>query len=218
MCSRRLRPSNGVDRRAEPFPGSERYWEKRYADGGNSGVGSYAFFAEFKAEVLNRFVHENDVRSVLEFGCGDGNQLTLARYPSYAGFDVSETAVERCRERFAGDPTRRFAMMAEYAGESADLALSLDVVYHLIEDDVYERYMRTLFDAARRFAIVYASDTDDNRGYEGTHVKHRKFTRWVRENRPEFALVGHVPNRYPYRGDWRTGSFAEFFFYRRDGA
>lgn len=199
-----------------PFPGSIDYWERRYANGGNSGVGSYSFFADFKAEVLNRFVREHDVRSVIEFGCGDGNQLALARYPAYLGLDVSATAVRMCRARFAQDATKRFATVEEYVGETAELALSLDVIYHLVEDAIYERYMGALFDAATRYAIVYASDTDDNRGYVGTHVRHRKFTEWVQAKRPDFELFGRVPNRYPYRGDYRRGSFADFYFYRRE--
>jgi hypothetical protein len=46
-------------------------------------VGSYGKFAAFKAEVLNAFVQEMRVDTVIEFGCGDGNQLTLARYPLF---------------------------------------------------------------------------------------------------------------------------------------
>ncbi len=33
--------------------------------------------------------------------------------------------------------------------------------------------------------------------------------------RPDFELFDHVPSRYPYRGDYRSGSFAEFHSYRR---
>lgn len=199
----------------EPFPGSQAYWEKRYASGGNSGPGSQALLAEFKADVLNRFVDEHRVRSVVEFGCGDGNQLARARYPSYLGFDVSPTAVARCRALFAADPSKRFRTMDEYDGETAELSLSLDVIYHLVEDDVFERYMHTLFGASLRYVVVYASDTDDNRGYEGTHVRHRKFSAWIRDERADFRLIEHVPNRYPYEGDWRRGSFAEFFVYEK---
>lgn len=202
-------------RPAAPFPGTVAYWEQRYAAGGDSGVGSYDFFAEFKAEVLNAFVREHGVQSVVEFGCGDGNQLGLARYPRYLGFDVSAAALARCRERFRGDETKSFRNVADYAGEMAELALSLDVVYHLVEDEVFERYMRQLFRAAEHHVIVYASDTADNRGFEGTHVRHRKFTRWIEVNEPRWQLVRQVPNRYPYRGDYRTGSFADFFVYGR---
>src|SRR5262245_15823168 len=78
------------------FPGSGRYWEDRYGTEGNSGVGSYGKFAAFKAEVINVFVAARGVQSVIELGCGDGNQLKLAQYPKYTGYDVSETAVRKC--------------------------------------------------------------------------------------------------------------------------
>jgi len=205
----------GRGRNPEPFPGSAAYWEKRYSAGGNSGVGSYAIFAEFKAEVLNGFVASQQVRTVIDFGCGDGNQLTIAKYPAYLGLDVSSTAISQCQERFKSDMHKSFRLMSEYNGETADLALSLDVIYHLVEDNVFEDYMRTLFKASNRYVIIYASDSDDNRGYEGTHVRHRKFTRWIQENLPTWNLKEHLPNRHPYRGDYRKGSFAEFFIYER---
>jgi hypothetical protein len=203
---RALRPNR-------PITNSAEYWEKRYSAGGDSGAGSYAFFAEFKADVLNRFVSTHHVQTVIEFGCGDGNQLTLAKYPSYLGFDVSATAISHCRKRFPSDSQKSFRLMSEFAGETADLALSLDVIYHLVEDAVFEQCMHTLFRSGSRYVIIYASDTDDNRGYEGTHVKHRKFTQWIQQNAPAWKLLEHLPNRYPYTGDYRKGSFAEFFIY-----
>ncbi len=142
------------------FKSSGNYWDQRYRLGGNSGAGSYGKAASYKAEVLNQFVSSQAIKSVIEFGCGDGNQLTLAKYPSYAGFDVSPTAINRCRELFSGDPTKHFDLMSNYAGEQADLSLSLDVLYHLVEDDVFESYLKTLFNSARHYVIIYSSDTE----------------------------------------------------------
>lgn len=198
-----------------PFPGSAAYWEYRYRAGGNSGAGSYAQFAEFKADILNRFVTAHHVQTVIEFGCGDGNQLRLATYPRYLGFDVSATAISHCRELFKSDASKSFRLVSEYDGQSADLALSLDVIYHLVEDSIFEQYMRTLFEASNRYVIIYASDSADNRGHDGMHIRHRKFTRWLKENLPGWSLVEHLPNRYPFSGDSRTGSFAEFFIYEK---
>jgi trans-aconitate methyltransferase len=178
-------------------------------------VGSYGLFAEFKADVLNGFVARRQVQTIIEFGCGDGNQLGLSKYPNYLGLDVSSTAILKCRERFKSDMHKAFRLMEEYKGEKAELSLSLDVVYHLVEDDVFERYMRTLFDASSRYVIIYASDTDDNQRDDGQHIQHRKFTAWVRQNLPNWKLLEHLPNRYPYRGDYRTGSFAEFFIFEK---
>jgi SAM-dependent methyltransferase len=197
------------------FPGSRAYWRERYAEGGHSGAGSRGRLAEFKAETLNRFVRRQRIRSVIEFGCGDGQQLERARYPRYSGIDVSPDALARCRERFRHDPSKQFLLAGDYDGETAELALSLDVIYHLVEDAEFERYMHRLFGAAERFVILYTSDTDDNRGYEGTHIRHRKVTDWVRRNVGGWSLAERIANRYPYRGNPRTGSFADFFIYRR---
>lgn len=196
------------------FRGSRDYWEQRYRKGGNSGAGSYGKFAEFKAEFLNRFVAEHDVRSVIEFGCGDGHQLELTPYPAYLGLDVSPSAIARCREAFAGDATKRFLPVSEYAGETAELALSLDVLYHLVEDEVFEAYMRDLFRAATRFVVIYSSDTDDL-GALPKHVRPRRFSPWIEAHAPAWTLAAHVPNRYPYRGDHREGSWSDFFVYAR---
>ena len=197
------------------FPGSQRYWENRYATGGNSGVGSYEEFADFKAEIVNRFITEKDVQSVIELGCGDGNQLMLLKCPKYLGFDISETTVNKCRRLFAFDSTKTFGLMYNYAGQVADLILSLDVIYHLVEDQVFEDYMRTLFMVSNRYVIIYSSDFDDNSGHEGAHVRHRKFSEWIQHNLPNWKLLKHIPNRYSYKGDCKKGSFADFFIYEK---
>src|SRR5690625_7083258 len=80
--------------RAPSCTHSQEYWEQRYASGVHSGAGSYKKFAQFKADTLNRFVSEHGIRTVTEFGCGDGNQLLLAQYPQYLGIDVSPTRSE----------------------------------------------------------------------------------------------------------------------------
>lgn len=201
---------------ARPFPGSRRYWDQRYASGGTSGAGSSGKLAEFKAEVLNAFVRDNRVHSVIEHGCGDGNQLRLAAYPSYLGFDVSADAVALCRRLFAGDCSKSFRLASEYRGERADLALSLDVVFHLVEDEVFEAYMKRLFASAERFVVVYSSDTDEWAEAVAAHVRHRRFTRWVEENAREWTLRARIPNRYPFRSEDPQGSsFADFFVYER---
>ena len=197
------------------FSGSQSYWERRYASGDDSGVGSYGAFAEFKAEVLSKFVSEHGVRSVIEFGCGDGNQLSLSNYPEYLGVDVSPMAVSRCREFFSEDATKNFIVLGDYRGERAELALSLDVIFHLVEDEVYEEYMRTLFFAAKRFVIVYASNADKTPKGEASHVRHRRFTDWVDASASDWQLMLHVPNRYPYEGDYKKGSFSDFYIFEK---
>lgn len=211
------RISNMYTRSTQPFPGTAAYWERRYAGGGTSGAGSYGKFAEFKARIINGFIARHRIESVIEFGCGDGNQLKLAGYPRYLGLDISESAVARCRGEFSGDRSKVFKLSSEYCGEKADLALSLDVIYHLVEEAVFQDYMRTLFGASNRYVIIYSSNSDDNRRYDGTHMRQRKFTEWVAVNMPGWRLIEHIPNEYPYEPETSGGSIADFFIYQAAG-
>ena len=94
-------------RRRLGFQGSSTYWEKRYQQGGTSGSGSIGRLAAFKAEILNDYVERMGVGSVIEFGCGDGEQLALARYPRYVGIDVAEGSIAACRQLFKGDEQQK---------------------------------------------------------------------------------------------------------------
>ena len=197
-----------------PFNGSQDYWERRYQTGGHSGSGSYGELAQFKADALNAFVAEHNIQTVIEHGCGDGNQLTLAKYPQYVGYDVSDRALEMCRQQFEGDDTKRFVHNDQYDGEQAELAMSLDVIYHLVEDAVFDAYMQRLFASATRFVAIYSSDADEPYT-PGSHVRQRKFSDWIEKHQPPFKLLSVVENRHPFRGEVKTGSMSDFFYYER---
>lgn len=195
------------------FAGSADFWQRRYALGGTSGGGSYGTLGEAKARFLNGFIYEQGIGSVVEFGCGDGNQLSLAEYPSYVGLDVSPAAITMCKRRFSGDLTKSFFL---YDGDCfvdnggifrADLAISLDVVYHLVEDHIFRDYMEHLFRAAKSHVIIYAT----NAVIQGTapHVRHREFAAWVEVHCPQWKLTRVEPG--PNSGSAR----ADFYCYER---
>ncbi|GJL79450.1 MAG: hypothetical protein NPINA01_24390 [Nitrospinaceae bacterium] len=202
------------------FSGSGDFWETRYSLGGNSGQGSYGKFAKFKAEVLNDFVEKNEILSVIEFGCGDGNQLSLSSYPQYTGLDVSPTALSLCREKFSEDKSKSFFLYSPACFVDrqkvfqADLGLSLDVIYHLVEDDVFSAYMNHLFGAAKRFVIIYSSDIEGKGGTHARHVRHRNFSKQVSERFTDWELIEKINNPYPGTGDFGQGSFADFFIFQ----
>ena len=202
--------------RSTGFAGSSAYWEKRYAKNSNSGAGSYGRLANFKAEVLNDFVSNNNIQTVIEYGVGDGNQLSLAKYPYYVGFDVSKTAIELCRSRFKDDHTKEFYLTdnKEHLNDKAQLTLSLDVLYHLVEDEVFDAYMKRLFDTATAFVIIYSSNFDD---HFAPHVRSRKFTDWVDQNVSEqWKLKTFIENIYPFdEANPDHTSMADFYVYSK---
>lgn len=198
------------------FDNSKVYWIERYQCGGKSGMGSYNQLAEFKAEILNRFVSKKEIDSIIEYGCGDGNQLKLYNIPNYLGFDISPDVIAICQKLFSNDANKSFKMINEYSNETADLTLSIDVIYHLIEDQVYHNYMHRLFDSAQKFVVIYSSNTDNNSIFDGAHIKHRKFTDWVDRCKPEWKLANHIPNRYPLEHHQKkNGSLSDFYIYEK---
>ena len=195
------------------FTNSVDYWENRYKSGGDSGQGSYEELAKFKAEIINNFINHENLKKIVEFGCGDGNQLSLANYPNYVGLDVSLKAIEICSHKFKNNKSKSFFIynpMGYYDNNGlfkADLVLSLDVIYHIVEDDIFIKYMKDIFETSQSFVIIYSSNTDTNLS-KAKHIKHRKITEYIEYNFPDWILLDRISNKFPHL------SSAEFFIYK----
>lgn len=197
---------------------SGAYWEERYKASGNSGSGSYNHLSEFKAEILNDLVKSAGLKSVIEFGCGDGNQLGLSNYPDYTGLDVSISAIKLCVARFGTDPSKNFFLynkdcFTDNTGIfKCDASFSLDVLYHLVEKDVYEAYLNHLFNSAGKMVVIYAADI--SLPQKTSHELYRKFSEDVERNFPDWKLDKIIKNKYPAKSyEDEHGSMADFFIY-----
>lgn len=180
------------------FTNSRAYWNQRYITGGASTKWEvYGETAKFKADTVNTLVALYEIKSVIEFGCGDGRQLALAKYPSYLGVDVSEAAVNLCRAAFAGDKSKRFLCLSELQPTAAELALSQDVIYHAVEDRAYRDHLGQLFESATRFVVIYSNDTDTNPIDTPPHIRNRKFTQDVAERFQNWKLLKQIPHPNP---------------------
>ncbi len=194
------------------FPGSRKFWERRYASGRTSGYGSYGKFAKTKAGIITSFVKENKIKSVIDFGCGDGNQLSFFKFPKYIGLDVSGTAISLCMQKFKNDKTKSFFLYdLEYFKDNgevfkAELGLSLDVILHLVEDKIFKRYMERLFSSSSKFVIIHSVDIESKQIVD---VKHRHFTKWIKNNLHNWELFKKIKNKHP---EMRN---VNFFIYKK---
>lgn len=200
------------------FFDSSSYWEHRYSSGGTSGSGSYGRLARFKADFLNNFVSSYQISSLVELGSGDGAQLSLSNYTNYLGVDVSLTSVNLCRTIFSDKDSWQFTTLADYKTSKHvnkyELALSLDVIYHLTEDCVFNDYMSLLFESASRFVIIYAYDF--SREYKSKHERGRKFSTWISSYARDWTLLNVVKNPFPYDpASPDDTSQSDFFVYQK---
>jgi len=193
---------------------SEKYWKSRYKHGGNSGSGSRDNLAQFKAFIINDFASKYKIDNVIEFGSGDGSQLKLFDFKTYIGYDVSPKAIEISEKMFHDDSTKSFYLLGEYDGKKADLVISLDVIYHLTEDDIFHDHMKKIFEAAKKYVIIYSSNFEKIIS-KTHHVRHRKFTNWIESNITNFKQLKMIKNKYAYDGDDSASSFADFYIYER---
>lgn len=197
-----------------PFKSSAQYWDDRSTVGGNSGAGSYGRLARFKADVINDFVANNAVSTVIEFGCGDGAQLELAKYPYCTGIDVSVQAVEDCRARFRGDSTKRFFHTAHSEADTtrSDLAMSLDVLCRLVGDGVFNSYMMRLVSSSKKYVSIYSDN--EERPSAADHIRHRYFTDGLAKHAPAWKPLLKLPNPYPEDPSRPNDtSWADFHFF-----
>jgi FkbM family methyltransferase len=201
--------------------GTKEYWDSRYKSGGSSGEGSYGRLRDHKSYVINQFALSYGISGAIDLGCGDGNQLSSFQFQSITGFDISSEAIKICKNKFQGDDSKKFEIYspAEWNCENKNLtslSLSLDVLFCILEDDLFHVYLTQLFDLYNRFVIIYSDNTNektDNTPY----IKHRNFTDWVKSNRPDWTLAGFLPNRFPVvQGENGSNkSFCNFYIYSR---
>jgi len=170
-----------------------RYWELRYRLGATSGAGSYGANAEYKASVVNDCVHRFGVRTVLEFGCGDGNQLGYMDYASYVGLDVSKAAVKKCSKKFADDSSKCFRLydprqpldMGQY-----DMTVSLEVLMHITDEDDFVATLDHIFAHSRNLVVIQTSLYPIVAYKPGSHERHRELLPYLEKY--EFTLAEKI--------------------------
>ena len=149
-------------------PFEKTYWNRRYANFGNSGYGSYGEQLEKKLEWLFPL----DFKTVTEIGCGDfnfGSSLLKVHPAHYIGYDVSEVIVARNNELF---PEHQFIVTSEDDWLPGDLLMCVDVLFHVIDDDDCEKLLQKLEKTWIKYLVLTAYERDEK--FEN-HVRIRKF-------------------------------------------
>jgi SAM-dependent methyltransferase len=189
--------------RPRPFSPAS-YWEARYREGRDSGEGSRGETGRAKAQFVNDVIDRHGVASVVDWGCGDGQVLDhITEDVGYLGVDVSATILAKVRKEH---PDRQFCHAGDAAHATADMALSMDVLFHFPDDTDYHAYLDRLFASAWRLVLIYATDYDGGR--TARHVMRRHFTPDIAARFPAWRLIEEPPRPSPQA--------AGFFLYRKE--
>lgn len=143
-----------VDERTEAF---RRHYETTDSHwGGHSGDGSLPYWTVEYRAFIERFIHLNSIKSVVDIGCGDWQFSRLINWSGimYRGFDVVRSVVERNQQVYGSD-TISFDVMPEDLSQvpPADLLIMKDVLQHLPNHEII-RHRNGLFSRYRRCLLT----------------------------------------------------------------
>jgi SAM-dependent methyltransferase len=123
------------------YEGEDMAW------GGHSGGGSDAYWTiEYRA-FLDRFLHLNNIRTIIDIGCGDWQFSRFLNLDGrrYYGFDVVPSVVERNRQRYGSETITFDLMPTDFSVlPQADLLIMKDVLQHLPDAEI-TRHKQDLF-------------------------------------------------------------------------
>ncbi len=199
--------------RQKRYPGSLRYWEKRYAQGGDSGSGSSEIVAQFKAEVVNRVINMYDIHRLVELGCGDGSQLALFTVDQYCGLDISKSAIDRCKRLYQHDDGKSFIHYNPYDFNPQELAarlvLSLEVIFHVTEPGLYKIYLDHLFALSTKLVLIFGRNERATGSSIYPHLCFRNFVSDIERDHNRWQLVETItpPSQLP--------TFSKFFLFAK---
>jgi len=184
---------------------SIEFWKKRYQTGGNSGAGSESDLKNFKVNFINEFVQSKNIESILDFGHGDLRIAKELIVDNYTGIDIfnppNDYNLNLVNVKFD-----------EYYGNSAELVICLDVLYHILEPE--QEYMRKsidkMFEKSDKYVIIYAQDSRDNK-FDTMYRNHLYNSKWF-----QHIEYSHKEAKLIYEQESsQHGTTAKFFVYEK---
>lgn len=210
------------ERIALPGPGhspmtaseSRQYWETRHARAGALASGGHISHDEstnamFYAVRIARLIEAIGPRTnpglplrILDAGCGKGHfSRALASFGHLVdGIDTSVTAIASCEAQASERETYAVSSLSQWGPPYLyDAAVSIDVLYHLMDDDEWATAVRNLASLVRLGGILGLVDHD--RDEDRVWQSHQK-TRSTRRYRELFEACGFEARRY-VRNDFK---------------
>jgi 2-polyprenyl-3-methyl-5-hydroxy-6-metoxy-1,4-benzoquinol methylase len=148
------------------------YWESRHAREGDLRSGGHVSYDEAtnqmfyirRLSMLLEFIgHRSDPEAplfLLDAGCGKGwFSRELARFGHQVdGIDRSANAIALCKEQ-GGGPAYFESALSEWRSPGLyDVVASIDVLFHILDDDEWERTVQNLASLVRLGGKLIVSD------------------------------------------------------------
>lgn len=111
------------------------YKNELWGQGQGSGGGSSIEITTGYRIFLQEFIDEHEIKSVVDYGCGDWQFSKLINWSSdpdrvYLGIDCVQAVVDKCNTKFGNDKTKFICSNTLEGVEKSDLLIIKDVLIH----------------------------------------------------------------------------------------
>jgi len=166
---------------------NRRFWNRRYVEdpAKGSGPGSRGENLRLKVDLIRSIVENDQIRTVLDIGCGDIAVVRSLPIGSYFGIDISDVVVERNRQI---KPEWRFVcadLTGPFVPPPAELVLCLDVLIHQRSSRAYLAILSKTLAAAGKVALI-SGYSGQNPGWNVFY--HEPLTSSIRRLCPEARI------------------------------
>ncbi len=175
----------------------------------NSGSGSRGELALFKASFINDFIKEKNIKSIIDFGCGDLYNASLFEVKEYLGIDIVDHQIpHKVLAKSFKTTVARFDEIK--IKKNSDLVICLDVLYHILKDELeyLKNTLEKIFQTSNKYIIIYAQDSLD--------IKNNNMTPIHIYNSPWRQILEEKNIKLIYKQEkCRQGTTAKFFIYEK---
>ncbi|MHC4336947.1 MAG: class I SAM-dependent methyltransferase [Planctomycetota bacterium] len=147
---------------------NRRFWNERYRTlpALGSGVASRGWAAVVKQEILGQVILANNVRTIIDIGCGDMCWYAegMLKDIVYIGVDISDVIIRKNTQRFP-DLTFLTQDISEDLPKDveADLCICFDMLLHQCDERQFANALRNLLRLTSRHGLIsYPTINEDD--------------------------------------------------------
>tara|TARA_Y100000816_G_C25937435_1_gene488914 strand:+ start:123 stop:683 length:561 start_codon:yes stop_codon:yes gene_type:complete len=115
---------------------AKKLWTKNHPKADSlSGKGSFTKNTREYFNFLNEFIFKNDIKSMTDYGCGDGKILEDIKIDNYLGIDIAKIPIDDAKKKY---PFGNFRCEKTFAPDASDLLHIKHVLGHWRGVDIVE--------------------------------------------------------------------------------
>ena len=147
------------------------YWKTRYKSGQDSG-NRLDKYVTYKSDYLNALIKDNDLKSVLDFGHGDGTVASRLEVDEYVGLDIAGAELQQRVSQLSWAAKSKQLITTRFddyeTDKLFDVVICMDVLYHILKHE--EAYLRAtlakIVQMSKQYIVIDAQDSKDETMHE----------------------------------------------------